>query len=89
MIPGNPIMTIEMEENVIDVLAKLRAQAAARRMPLDAYLQQFVEPEEPGMNGHVSLAEFDKVLDELDALPPPGSCLPNDFSRADIYAEHD
>lgn len=80
-------MKIEIEENVVGVLAKLRAQASARSMQLDAYLEQFVEPNET--NGHVSLAEFDEVLDELDALPPPGSSLPADFSRADIYAEHD
>ena len=29
-------MQIEMEKKIVEVLAKLRAQAAARRMPLDA-----------------------------------------------------
>ena len=82
-------MQTEIENKIIEVLTKLRAQAAARRMSLDAYLEQFVEPNEPGTNGHVSLAEYDKALEELDALPPPCSSLPADFSRADIYAEHD
>lgn len=80
-------MQIEMEEAVVEVLAKLRTQAAARQMPLDVYLEQFVEPR--AANGHVSMAEYDKALEELDALPPPRSSLPADFSRADIYAEHD
>jgi hypothetical protein len=84
----NPIMQIEMETKIVEVLAKLRAQAAARRMPLDAYLEQFVEPDEPGLNGNFSLEEFDRVLDELAAGPPSGPSLPTDFSRADIYAEH-
>ena len=82
-------MQIAMENKIVELLAKLRAQAAARRMPLDAYLEQFVEPDEPGTNGHISLAEYDKALEELDALPPPGSSLSADFSRADIYAEYD
>jgi hypothetical protein len=80
-------MQIEIEKSVVEVLAKLRAQASARQMPLDAYLEQFVEPNVT--NGHVSMAEYDKALEELDALPPPRSSLPADFSRADIYAEHD
>jgi hypothetical protein len=81
-------MQIEMETKIVEVLAKLRAQAAARRMPLDAYLEQFVEPDDPGINGDVSLEEFDQVLDALSAGPPGGPSLPADFSRADIYAEH-
>jgi hypothetical protein len=80
-------MQVEMETKIVELLAKLRTQAAARRMPLDAYLEQIVEPNVT--NGHVSMAEYDKALEELDALPPPGSSLSAGFSRADIYAEHD
>lgn len=32
--------------------------------------------------------EFERLLDEL-AAGPPGQLLPADFSRADIYADHD
>lgn len=81
-------MNIEVEEKVVDLLAKLRAQAIARRMSLDAYLEQFVEPAPPNMNAAASLDEFDRVLDELAAGPIAPTSLPADFSRADIYADH-
>ncbi len=83
------MMQIEMEQTVVEVLAKLRTQAAARRMPLDVYLEQFVEPDLAAASEAVSLQEFDRILDELAALPPPPGSLPADFSRADIYADHD
>ena len=82
-------MQIEMEPRIVDLIAKLRTQAAARRMPLDIYREQFVEPDKPETNGDVSLEEFDRVLDELAALPPGKGSLPAEFSRADIYADHD
>jgi hypothetical protein len=85
----NLTMQIEMERTIVEVLARLRAQAAARRMPLDVYLEQFVEPDLATAGAAVSLEEFDRVLDELAALPPAGGSLPADFSRADIYADHD
>ncbi len=81
-------MTIEIEEKVVDLLAKLRAQAAARRMSLDAYLEQLVETAQPSTNGTATLEEFDRILDELAAGPIGALSLPADFSRADIYAEH-
>lgn len=82
-------MQIEMEKTVVDVLSKLRTQAAARRMPLDVYLEQFVEPDSTAASEAVSLEEFDRILDELAALLPGPGSLPADFSRADIYADHD
>ncbi|MBI3824154.1 MAG: hypothetical protein HY289_15915 [Planctomycetes bacterium] len=82
-------MQIEMENKLVDVLAKLRVQAAARRMPLDLYLEQFIEPDSATAGAAVSLEEFDRILDELAALPPGRGSLPADFSRADIYADHD
>jgi hypothetical protein len=47
------------------------------------------EPELPRTNGSITLEEFDRVLDELTALPAATGSLPADFSRADIYADHD
>ena len=82
-------MQIEMENKIVEVLAKLRTQAAARRMPLDVHLEQFVEPDSATAGAAVSLEEFDRVLDELAALPPGMGSLPADFSRADIYVDHD
>lgn len=46
-------MQVEMETRIVELLATLRVQAAARRMPLDVYLEQFVEADEPSMNGNV------------------------------------
>jgi hypothetical protein len=82
-------MQIKMEKSVVDVLAKLRVQAAARRIPLDVYLEQFVDAESATVGAAVSLEEFDRVLDELASLPPGPGSLPADFSRADIYADQD
>ena len=81
-------MQIEMEKITVDLLAKLRAQAMAKRMSLEAYLEQFIEPD-PAVDGMDSLEEFDRVLDEVAALPPGRGSLPAGFSRADIYADHD
>ena len=81
-------MTIEIDEKVADVLSKLRAQALARRMSLDVYLAQFVEPAQPALSGNASVEELDRMLDELAAGPLGAPSLPADFSRADIYADH-
>jgi hypothetical protein len=80
-------MKIEVEERVFEVLEKLRNQATARRLSLGVYLEQFVEPitTPPGD----SLDEFDRILDELATLGPVPGSLPADFSRSDIYADHD
>jgi hypothetical protein len=46
-------------------------------------------PSHRATNGPLSLDEFDRVLDDLAALTPPQQPLPKDFSRADIYSDHD
>lgn len=83
------IMQIEVEEKIVYLLDRIRAQAASRSVPFDAYLEQFVELWDRTVNGVASLAEFDLVLDELAAQPCSAPSLPADFSRADIYADHD
>ena len=81
-------MQIELEAEIVDLLTKLRRQAAARRMSFDVYLAQFVDSEaQAAVNGAMSLDEFDRVLDDLCAKPT--APLPSDFSRADIYVDHD
>jgi len=57
-------------------------------MPFDAYLEQFVEIEQPTFNGTLTIEEFDAVLDNLSARATNVPPLPGDFSRADIYADH-
>ena len=82
-------MQMDVEPKIVDLPKKLRAQAAERCMPLDAYLEQFVEAEPAGaLNGTISLDDFDRVLDELAAAPTNAPSLPADFSRSDIYADH-
>jgi hypothetical protein len=82
-------MQIEVEGKIANLLIRLRAQAAARHTPFDAYLEQFVEAADlTPLNDPISLDEFDRVLDELAAVAPCASPLPADFSRADIYADH-
>jgi len=82
-------MQIELDEQTAGVLEKLRTQAAAKLMPLAAYLEQFVQPDQAAADQVASLAEFDRILDELAAQPTGASSLPPDFSRADVYANHD
>ncbi len=43
--------------------------------------------DDPGLS--LSLEEFDRLLDELSEGLPPLPPLPADFSRADIYEDHD
>jgi hypothetical protein len=83
-------MAITLEEQTEAVLKTLSAQAQARNMKLAEYLQLFAEA------GHVaapgtepSLQEFESLLEQLSDGLYLVPTLPADFSRADIYAEHD
>ena len=75
----------------------LRERAAQNGLPLEAYLRQLVEQDAEAANGgtgtpsaaHVSPAEFDRLLDEVSEGLPPLATLPADWSRGDIYADHD
>lgn len=77
-----------------EVARQLEEKAARGGRTLEAYLEQLAENDVGGMNGvpaptaELSIAEFDSLLDDLAAgrrLPH----LPEDFSRVDIYADHD
>ena len=81
-------MQIEMEGKIVDVFIRLRAQAAARQVPFDAYLEQFVDADQAAPSDAITLEEFERILDELSATPTNATPLPADFSRADIYADH-
>jgi hypothetical protein len=77
---------------------RLREKARRRGQTLEAYLEQLAEREaETEADVDTSLADegrplsdavFDQLLDELSTGPRPAN-LPDDFSRADIYADHD
>jgi len=83
-------MQIEVDQPVADLLNALRTQAKDKRMPFDAYLAQFVEPANgAAVPDTISIEEFDRVMDELSVPMAPTGSLPADFSRADVYADHD
>ena len=83
-------MVVDLDEKVVTALRILEEQATSRKMPLENYLDLIVGagPIGPGPD-ELTMEEFDAILDELadsTASHPP---LPADFSRADIYSDHD
>lgn len=55
-------------------------------MTADAYLKLLLPASSNGPRARLSLSELDALLSENSF---EGSTLPADFSRADIYDEHD
>jgi hypothetical protein len=74
---------IELDDQTADILA---AQASARGMSSAQYLKSLVPPATNGCADSLSLDELDSELGDLVLDLPT---LPHDFSRADIYDEHD
>ncbi|HET6884264.1 MAG TPA: hypothetical protein VFI31_29195 [Pirellulales bacterium] len=76
-----------------DVARLLEAKASRSGKTLETYLaslaEQDVQSSSPltAMPTDISLDEFDRLLDELSDGPPLPR-PPEDFSRADIYADH-
>jgi len=72
---------------------KLDEHAARAGRTLEAYLEELVERDTQIAHGgaadQLSLDEFDQRLDDLSEGLPPLSSLPADWSRTDLYAEHD
>ena len=83
-------MLIEVDPKSAQLIERFRAEAAARQMSLDAYLQSLVEPAqlEPSANG-ADVEELNRLLDAFSEPIPGVHPLPPDFSRADIYSDHD
>lgn len=67
-------------------LSGLEAVARARCLTVGGYLQSLVEQEGDGNLPAFCVADFER---ELAELATDGPALPRDFSRADVYAEHD
>jgi hypothetical protein len=65
----------------------LRARAAAEGVSLEELVERLLRqaPAESAMP-RISVEDFDNLLDQ-EATDTPG--LPPDFSRADIYVDHD
>ncbi len=87
-------MSQVLEEIKPETAEKLAAEAEARGLSIDEYLKSLLPPESNPQNGgkrpnEMSVAEINRVLDELsegtEHLPP----LPSNFSREDIYSDHD
>jgi len=77
---------IEVDRATADALT---AQAEARGKTLSVYLREVAAAGAPAANGAATVEQFDHLLDELVAGMPPAQSLPADFSRADVYDDHD
>lgn len=64
----------------------LSVLAASQGMTLEEYVQELLARHLPLQNHPITPEEFDT---ELEALSIDGPSLPPDFSRADIYSDHD
>ncbi|MGE0132729.1 MAG: hypothetical protein AB7U82_32020 [Blastocatellales bacterium] len=79
--------SIQIQQDLADAIF---AEAEAKGLSVDDYLRSLIagsngQPEA----GQMSLAEIDKVLDELSAGTDNVPALPLTFSREDIYFDHD
>jgi hypothetical protein len=95
-------MTMITLELPAETEKKLRERAQQSGQTVEGYLrtlaEQAAESTAPGSQGRLvprfvsepqpSSAEFQRLLNEL-ASPSTGHVLPPDFSRADIYDDHD
>jgi hypothetical protein len=83
------VMTVRLEIKP-EIEASLNAQAAAKGLPLDAYLQDVIEdlaraPAAPAAN----LEEFRSALDILAEMGKSLPHMPSSaFSRESIYQDH-
>lgn len=79
-----PTDAIEVEKKVAEML---RAQAEARELPLSEFLQRLALSNLP-LNSPPPLTaeEWSRIIDEVSSDSPK---LPHDFSRRDIYTDHD
>lgn len=76
------MVIIQLQDSVA---AALSAQANQHGLSLEAYLAQIAgKKSEP--QPLIQFDEWERELDELSFEAPP---LPADFSRADIYLDHD
>ena len=83
------VMTVRLDLRA-DVEANLAAQARARGVPLDAYLQDVIE--EIARADAAGPASLKEIAATLDALAEMGRGLPHlpasAFSRENIYQDH-
>jgi hypothetical protein len=88
--------TVNLDDRAAKALDVLRQQAAARGVALDRYLAQLAAEGERGAHSQIiqspldlSPAEFHQWLIDVSAGMPLVPPVPADFSRADLYDDHD
>lgn len=74
------MVTIQLDEFTA---AALRKQAANAGLDLSAYLRMIAD------RGTVEQGDWSDLERELDVLSSLGPSDPSNFSRSDIYADHD
>ena len=87
-------MTVTIEDQAVESLETLRKQAAERGISFSRYLEILANNNESilasGRSPHkLSIAEFSNWLEDLSKGMPDVPPLPADFSRADLYDDHD
>ena len=75
--------SVMLDEHTVD---ELQAQAAASGMAVDAYVKLLLAGGATNAAPRLSWNEVESLLDQHAF---DGPTLPSDFSRADIYNEHD
>ncbi len=75
--------SIQLDDGTASGLAAI---AASHGVSVADYLRSIVARENGATEAHLSPQDFDA---ELDPLVFDGPSLPADFSRADIYNDHD
>jgi hypothetical protein len=87
--------TVVLDEQAARALERLRHQGAARDMSLEQYLTVLAGNGSGSIDTlrrsphDLSVAEFRQWLSEMSAGMPSLSPIPTDFSRADLYDDHD
>jgi hypothetical protein len=73
--------TIQIDD---ETAVALQQRAAAAKLDVGEYLRRMLRPEK-----EVAALDLDRIERELEELSLPAPSLPPDFSRADIYIDHD
>lgn len=84
-------MTIDIDPALAEAIQRLQSVAAARKIPAAQMIDVLLQSSGNAFDASQQLgpAEIDAVLDELADQTEPHPSLPDDFSRADVYQDHD